>query len=336
VGQELVARLGTPKRAVGKTYLAFRAFARQSKNYFESARATHHSSASLLYYYSFLNLIKAGLVIRNPSLVGRKLNHGLSYKVTSNRIFPKETVQTHSGSEQVFAVWYEECFGERLLAKNINVSNILGYASDIGAQYQMCNLGAGKLLPGLFITLVNEPDKLGWGLVGIRSFHRLETYKKRLRPFLDAYEAVDVPKAFSKDVFGINAYVHNEITFFESRNPHPWLASDVPPSPWDLSRELVTALGGLIQTNYYPGDSDFHITLPYLPNRQFYFDETTAIYAAMFYLSSLVRYKPEYLESLLDSRDAWLIENFVKFSPGTFLRGAISWVIYHDYLYSRR
>jgi len=44
----------------------------------------------------------------------------------------------------------------------------------------------------------------------------------------------------------------------------------------------------------------------------------------MFYLSSLVRYQPAYLEELLDHKPAWLIESFVNSTPETFLRIIVS------------
>src|SRR5438309_5352448 len=40
----------------------FQAFVRQAKSYYGSAKALHYRSSSLLYYYSFLNLVKPYLL----------------------------------------------------------------------------------------------------------------------------------------------------------------------------------------------------------------------------------------------------------------------------------
>ena len=38
------------------------------------------------------------------------------------------------------------------------------------------------------------------------------------------------------------------------------------------------------------------------------------------HLGSLVRYRPQFLEALLATKDAWIIERFIKQAPITFLR----------------
>jgi hypothetical protein len=47
--------------------------------------------------------------------------------------------------------------------------------------------------------------------------------------------------------------------------------------------------------------------------------EPLAIYAVFYFLSSLVRYNPDFLESLLASRDSWIIERFVQSAHITLL-----------------
>jgi hypothetical protein len=65
-------------------------------------------------------------------------------------------------------------------------------------------------------------------------------------------------------------------------------------------------------------------------------NEVLAIYAVMFYLSSLVRYRPNYLESLLNHKPAWLIENFVNSTPETFLKMMVSKIVGTDFVFRRR
>jgi len=48
-------------------------------------------------------------------------------------------------------------------------------------------------------------------------------------------------------------------------------------------------------------------------------NELVASYAVMYFLSSLVRYHPDYLDAIGESTDAWLIESFAKSAPLSLL-----------------
>ncbi len=87
--------------------------------------------------------------------------------------------------------------------------------------------------------------------------------------------------------------------------------------------------------HYFDDSYDLEIALPYTPYRQAPLSEVLAIYAIMFYLSSLVRYKPNYLEELLNHKPAWLIEGFVNSTPETFLRIFISHIIGTDFIFHK-
>jgi hypothetical protein len=70
-------------RAKGHTNLAeaytqFRAYIRQAKTFYEGAEALHHRASPLNYYYSFMNLAKALLLLNSPGFVDRGLTHGIS------------------------------------------------------------------------------------------------------------------------------------------------------------------------------------------------------------------------------------------------------------------
>jgi len=56
--------------------------------------------------------------------------------------------------------------------------------------------------------------------------------------------------------------------------------------------------------------------------REICMNEILAIYVVMSFLGSLVRYRPEVLEHMLEKRDAWIIENFIRSVPTNFLAHA--------------
>src|SRR5712692_11248540 len=89
VGLNLIQAKGLqPQSLHQEIFKDFQAFVRQAKSYYGSAKALHYRSSSLLYYYSFLNLVKAYILLRDPNrMMGRTARavvHGLSYRSSTN------------------------------------------------------------------------------------------------------------------------------------------------------------------------------------------------------------------------------------------------------------
>jgi YaaC-like Protein len=89
----------------------------------------------------------------------------------------------------------------------------------------------------------------------------------------------------------------------------------------NLVAELYAGLPNCVRPLYIEGMSDFVLTLhcptPAGPTPM---NEPMAIYLAMFFLGSLVRYRPDVLDELLGTASAWLLESFVASAPLLFLR----------------
>ena len=64
-------------------------------------------------------------------------------------------------------------------------------------------------------------------------------------------------------------------------------------------------------------------------------NQEIACYAVMFFLSSLVRYQPDYMDAIADSSEAWLIESFVKSAPLELLRLMTSRVLGYSLVMGR-
>src|SRR6266566_3355362 len=103
VGLNLIQSRGLqPQSLHQEIFKYFQAFVRQAKTYYGSAKTLHYRSNSLLYYYSFLNLVKAYLLLRDPQrIMGRtaqSVTHGLSYRSSTTNIdFQRETIRVHDG-----------------------------------------------------------------------------------------------------------------------------------------------------------------------------------------------------------------------------------------------
>ena len=340
VGLSFLLQKGVLKKDLRKTYRSFRAYVRQAKNYYYSAKSLHYRSAALLYYYCFLNLAKAGLILRYPKISDRKLKHGLI--LDTNRKFNnfgevvikfEKNGKTTPISEytQVFPLLYETYFNKSLSLNVVNISKLLGYVSDVAIEYRKCDYGLSKLHLGVYATAMHSTNNTTWALLGIRNWGQLSNYKKALASFSSEFEQVDLDKNIARELWAIDGAVHSTFQYFQTRSPRAWISNDTPYPPVVLGQETILALNNMFQSNVFSDKPDFMIAEPYSINKQFPMNEPLAIYMTMYYLGSLVRYKPDYLETLLDKKENWIIESFTKSAPLTFLREFVPWIIQMEY-----
>jgi YaaC-like protein len=126
--------------------------------------------------------------------------------------------------------------------------------------------------------------------------------------------------------------------YFQDITPIPILSSSMMNQNAHFQK-LIDALNPYFSVHYYDDNRDFDLALPYQDmthTTPIPMNEALAIYVAMFCLSSLVRYRPSYLEALLNHTPAWLIENFLDSTPELFLRIMVSEIIGKDFVFRRR
>lgn len=336
VGLKFVVQNGVVKRKAKKVYKYFLSYVRQAKNYYYSAKQLHPRSAGLLYYYCFLNLAKAALVIKHPEMGGQKISHGISCLPKDFSKLKTQTVKVIN-NEGVFPKLYEWYFGVPVKPKSLNIQKLLAYCSDISYQNIIAGYGECKLLQGFYVSQVNKSlnPRIGWPLIGIASFNKCKLYPKSMEKIYQNFEKVTLPELAGREYFNTENYQLSAFTFFQSKKTFNWISEDIPPAL--ECRDLVLeTLGHLLQTNYYSTNFDYYVSLPYLSTNQLPMDETIAIYLIMFYLSNLVRYNPHFLEELLSKKEAWIIDSFIRTCPLVFLRSMVSRIVNTDYVLSNR
>jgi hypothetical protein len=345
VGIAFLIQKGILKKDAQIVFKRFQAFIRQAKNYYYSAKTLHYRSASLLYYYCFLNLAKAGLLIRQSSIANQKLMHGMSVDINKNYKnfddivikFVKDGPRTPiSARKQIFPMLYESYFGQQLTLDVANISKLFGYISDVGEEYLKCGYGDSKLFFGVHTSAMNENDKTTWAIVGIHQGARLMKYKQALLNFYNEFEKIDLDKNLAKEIWGMDSAVHPNYQFYQSINPRQWIGDNIPYPPSILGQEVIKSFNNMFQSNVFSEKTDFFLASPYSINKQVPMNEPLATYLIMYYLGSLVRYKPDFLEALINKKENWLIESFVKTAPLTFLREFVPWIIELEYRFKHR
>ena len=148
------------------------------------------------------------------------------------------------------------------------------------------------------------------------------------------FEPVEIDANIGGEVFHSWNREWTSFHFYQSATTTPWRPNENF-NDTVLRNQLIDVLSPNYGVHYFKNEYDFDICLSYGPGG-IPMAEHLAIYAVMFYLSSLVRYRPDYLELMLATRPSWLIETFVVSCSVTFLRLIISRIVGQELILSRR
>lgn len=315
----------TERKAV---FNKFQAYVRQAKSFYQSAKLVPSRSSPLLYYFCFHNLAKASLVVNKRAF---SAYHGLKYPgaKSGNSNFSSERLGVDGGVFKELYKWY---FDTLEVPRNFNIRPLFTYCTDISYQCQLAGLNDERYSFGLHCVAVDKNSRKAWSIVALTATNLLLKYPSKLRSFLRSYEKIDLPQANYRDIFDLNAWQAGKYTFFQSIELDDWTKAGSGIPLGQVNLKINSSLKDFLVTNRY-SKTDLLLALPIRKNNQKPMDETMSIYILMFYLSSLVRYKPQYFEFLLSSKEAWIIENFVRSCPTTFLQGMISKTLNVEYVF---
>jgi hypothetical protein len=342
VGLNLIQTKGLqPPSDHQKIFNCFRAFVRQAKSYYSSAKTLHYRSSSLLYYYSFLNLAKAYLLLlQSQRIMDQKVYHGLIYDTPiTNTDFQFEIIGVRQGAFPMFYAAQTSNGISTSTNSTLNIVKLLSYPTEISTQYQLAGYGIINILSSLAVAAVDRPNKHSWIILGIPAAANLNDFLSLHVNFLNTYQEVQINKDQLALVFGLSVPELYFFRFFQQITTTPIIGSGSFIDPVAYQQKIFNDLSPYISSHYFDDNKDFDLVLPYTDTAnptQIPITEVLAIYAIMFYLSNLVRYRPDYLEALLNTKPAWLIENFVTSTPETFLRIMVSKIIGIDYIFRRR
>ena len=319
--------------AINKSFSLLQAFIRQSKTFYEAAEVLHYRASSLNYYYSFLNLVKAYITIFEPDFVDKRVGHGIHLKPGKGALLKQFVICEKSG---VFPKFYQ-LVTTQSLRKGIplKIVDLLGYCTDVTWEYEQAQLGPRRIAQCKFAIVVSEDTNRLFSLLAVLNFDAIRYFKKSLEPFNNNFEEVNLPKDVAREYFNIMGEEKKHYKFFEGKSEYNFGNHDTIPMA-DMIGDSHTAMKNFFMSNPYEDGFDFLLAAPLRRNLQIPMNEIIAIYLVMFFLGSLVRYRPDYLERIFASKDAWIIERFAKAAPVTFLRYARNLIDGRNFVYVSR
>lgn len=290
-------------------------FLEQASEFFITAQSPHLSVRPLLYYYSFLNLTKAFLLVKRVALAPA-CKHGISNPQENRRI--RVRLEGQSVRFPKCAANHSELFPEFITAlgytvrkpKTIKVISLLRQVPAIHRTFSKVTREHPSFLPIERFELVKANHNICVRMVLQRNDKDvkmvLRTIRSR-RAFRNVFEQVS------------SCNRNNNELWFETRT-EKGVGRGVDTAIQTLAKRIrelgvwsiLTASGW----KYYLSSVPPRETLPQL----------ASVYATMFYLGSITRYQPYDFDKIFSGKYAWLISEFLQTQPTQFFYGLAGYI----------
>jgi len=303
----------------------------QSQYFYEAAALAPIKSKPMLYYYSFLNISKAAIVLNDPTLLISNLefNHGVDSCSINNNIQLQDcfvsikNFRNASGISQKISVAYElaQFFGDNIKFQCPNpVNHDNGpWKIDITSLLKSC-IGIHRTASETFKTKesfvrLESPiiEKGGKHLVYKALINSTSNERLLLSSAGYNIEQMDF-KWYLKEEY-------NMLTSNLSRQIFYLFSKEI------LSKGLWTYTIGdeykiYINSNHLIKIGDVYRFSPLDTTQniqQLTLSSATIIYYLMFFFGSITRYHPYLFEKVLSEKEIWLVSEFLKTQPLQFL-----------------
>lgn len=322
------------KRFPGRTdYPFLLSVLEQAQYFYEAASLAPIKSKPLLFYYSFLNIVKAAIVLKDSTLLtlGLEFNHGIDscningdVQLQDCFITVKNLIAT-GGVRQKISVAYElaQLFGDKIeFIHPIPANHDNGpWKIDIISLLKSC-IGIHRTVSETFKTnesfiRLENPiiEKEGRRLVHKGMINSTPNERSLLINAGYNIEEID-SKWYLKEEFNMPTANLSRLIFYQfsreliSKGLWTYTTGD----EYRLyvnSNHLIKDVGGIYKFDL------LNIALPNI--QQLVLSSATVIYYLMFFFGSITRYHPYLFEKVLSEKEIWLVSEFLKTQPFQFL-----------------
>ena len=331
-GKDLLKSRGVSDVELDDAFISLQSFLRQGRAFYAAAQHASWRSSPLIYYYAFLNLVKAVICLKYPLKVRGKIAHGLSHQLKDGKLEDQTLVVT----DGVFPLLYELLLDEPLKpGLMFDVLSVLSYCTDVAAEIQSVKGAKTRTIYGKSRFYVHQ--NLGHAVLALHRFDHFEDCPPAKERFYKFFEEVTLDLARKRNEFALLAEEAATFRFFEPIETVP--ADQAPAIPLTaIGKHCYDALRPfLLEYTYKFNDVDFSLCRPLTCGPQtIHFNEILGIYSAVYFLGSLVRYYPRYFETALVTKDVWMIDVFIRSAPITLLRYLANRVFPENRTYSAR
>lgn len=290
------------------------AFIEQAFEFYEAAENPRIGSRPLLYYYTFLNLAKATLLIKRVNLPLAP-RHGISDPRTN--VKKRLRLEGQEIRVEACAHNHQELFPEFV--------KVLG--GDASRPRELKVLSLLQQLPGIHRTFCRVTGKEP-SFLPVRGFQLLRAKGKVFCRLVLNQTDADVRKTIDiiRNRRAFQGCFHQVRAPAECSNEQVWFESQLTAGAQSITNSALRRLAksvnevGIWSILTAQGYLYYLCTIPprdALP-------PLASIYATMFYFGSITRYKPYDFDRIVSREHSWLVSEFLKTQPSQFLYGLAS------------
>lgn len=315
----------------------FSSYIMQAETYFRAGSVTEGASSSLFFYYAFLNLAKAELILWKPDLIlnpASKHMHGLSAIHTSPTIRDWGIKVQKTG---IFPELYEKRLGVRWEQDwpRVQAIDIFARCPEAGLEFSQAGYGSGQVT-GFYHSIVTDRTA-SWSQMLVEDYTLIAENPPVKDLILQYYDEQETPPR-GRDLYGIfsisRRHGFTRAKLLSARYPKgvrrpgnmmdPSLARD----EWflELREHLRPIVGGS------KNGCDGMLSMSLSDTSMIPFPDDIARYAAIYLLSSLVRYKPSALNARLHAEQAWYLAAFARQSALLGLHSFVNQILDGEFL----
>lgn len=291
-----------------KNALKASSFIDQGYDLYEAARNPNFGSRPLLYYYAFLNLVKASLII-NKITIPNSVKHGIYDPKTNNKeklYFQKQSIKIEKETpkkSEIMAQFIKLLGQDTTKDTEHSILDMLYQIPSIHKSFLNITKRKPIFIPISKLEILNNSGQL-WTRMYLNKND--ETTKNLLKQFIDKdkkyklFQRVSVP-SIDKDFYIFDSK--------EMTTGPKWRDSGL----MKLSKEFETFGIGSILT-----DHGFRFYISIIDQKKL-FPQLGAIYSVFFYLGSIARYRPFDFNKIIEGKYSWLIDEFLATQPLQFV-----------------
>jgi hypothetical protein len=282
------------------------AFVDQAFEFFEAARNPRTSSRPLLYYYSFLNLAKVLLVLKKVK-IPLAPRHGVRdpRENTKSRLqLAGQTVfiePRDAHRKELFPEFVEALGGDASEGRKVRIVTLLRQIPGIHRTFCRVTREPPSFMPVKEFVLLSRTGRVFGRLVLERDDSDVRVTGKRILK----------RRRFRKALHPVHADEGRELWFETAEVPGATKARD------KAIREVARALQGVGVWSILTRQG-YRFYFSAMPPRDI-MPPLASIYAVMFYLGSITRYKPYDFDRIVSQRFSWLVSEFLRTQPGQFV-----------------
>ena len=292
----------------------------QAEFFYETAQTAPIKSQPLLYYYSFMNLVKIAINLDKFEGSTKKYIHGITESITATTKLNNVTIKLWQSS-----------------GGKISISEyLLKVLEDQLPVYSPIRGGTGNAFTVKVIDLLRDCVGIGRTYSEIfnapEHFYKItdiKCYSQRNRLFFKALvDKCDDPAMLTLNTRGYNVIKDGDKYYM---NVDSYVKTTHSPSiaEWHVLSKKLRNLG----LWSYTDGKEYKLYISSMAQR---ISSPVIIYHAMFFFGSITRYHPDLFDSILTAKEFWLVSEFLKTQPQQFLYYMISYINGAEVLFSKQ